>query len=785
MKRILFALCMLLSVAYGQTYNPSTHTVTNKALGIAQANPTDARSYYYDASLYIYRAYQSTSEANAYLNLPKYRTGQFSVIINVGGTLNPDGTFSGGTYEEYWYKDGVANGDLIIKSSVTPTDTATWNTAYRKRPVSLLYDSASNIVSLTLGDGTVLSDTLASIDGVVFTNGSQTVGDTLLVSNGVGDTAWTKNLLAGSGMIFEKLGDTVLKANIDSSTAPNIYNRDGTLTGARTVDLNGNLLTFNDDIKIGNFLFGKGAGNVTSNMIVTQRDLSFMTTAQLNAGFGDGFYALSTGIRNSYLGHSALFNVSSGSLNTASGFYSQYWNSTGSSNTSVGAYTSTNIRTGGSNVHIGYEAGYNNGSILGAASGQVMIGAGAGKNDTTSNKLYIENSTSSTPLIIGDFAVDTLRINGKLSISTVDSSGTPQNHIYINQQGRFMKGPAIVSTTYTFSNGLTEAAGAVKLGGSLTENTTLTHGAYSLTHTGDLLVANTVKVGKGRNAGTANTALGQATLDSITTGVTNTGIGYQALQNNKTGNDNTAVGVNALQLTTVGTSTAIGRSALGGNTTGLRGTANGTYSLLTNTTGNSNTGIGYSAGDGPITGSNNIYIGYYSGRWYATTSTVNTTPNQSIFIGDSTKAAADNQTNQIVIGHNAVGNGSNTATIGKGLTATYLQGKITNDSLAGTGTRIVTASSTGVLGSQAFLTASATLDFPSTGGGSSSDLTVTVTGAADGDVVSIGVPNGSVPGTSGYFAWVSAADTVTIRFANQSGSSADPASGIFKVLVWK
>lgn len=37
----------------------------------------------------------------------------------------------------------------------------------------------------------------------------------------------------------------------------------------------------------------------------------------------------------------------------------------------------------------------------------------------------------------------------------------------------------------------------------------------------------------------------------------------------------------------------------------------------------------------------------------------------------------------------------------------------------------------------------ATLNFPSTNGGSSSDLTMTITGAAVGDVVIIGVPSGS------------------------------------------
>lgn len=82
-----------------------------------------------------------------------------------------------------------------------------------------------------------------------------------------------------------------------------------------------------------------------------------------------------------------------------------------------------------------------------------------------------------------------------------------------------------------------------------------------------------------------------------------------------------------------------------------------------------------------------------------------------------------------------------------------------------------------------FLTATATLDFASTGSGAVADLTVTVTGAAVGDVVTIGVPNGSITSTGSWFAWVSATDTVTVRFSPKA--TEDPASGSYKVNVLK
>lgn len=81
---------------------------------------------------------------------------------------------------------------------------------------------------------------------------------------------------------------------------------------------------------------------------------------------------------------------------------------------------------------------------------------------------------------------------------------------------------------------------------------------------------------------------------------------------------------------------------------------------------------------------------------------------------------------------------------------------------------------------------SGTLDFGSTAASSSSDLTVTITGAADGDVVSLGVPNGSVDANSMFTAWVSAANTVTVRHNNyQTVEAIDPASGTFKIRVMK
>lgn len=83
------------------------------------------------------------------------------------------------------------------------------------------------------------------------------------------------------------------------------------------------------------------------------------------------------------------------------------------------------------------------------------------------------------------------------------------------------------------------------------------------------------------------------------------------------------------------------------------------------------------------------------------------------------------------------------------------------------------------------LTDTATLDFGTIAPNGHETLTITVAGAALGDVVSLGIPNSSVNDHGAYMAWVSATDTVSIKCFNFDGSGFDPAEGVFKVKVFK
>ncbi|MDO6435240.1 hypothetical protein Q4E93_31780 [Flavitalea sp. BT771] len=85
------------------------------------------------------------------------------------------------------------------------------------------------------------------------------------------------------------------------------------------------------------------------------------------------------------------------------------------------------------------------------------------------------------------------------------------------------------------------------------------------------------------------------------------------------------------------------------------------------------------------------------------------------------------------------------------------------------------------------LTATAALNFAATLPGASATLTITVTGAADGDAVSLGVPNAAASiGGAQYSAYVSAANTVTVKLFNTNGiTTIDPPSATFRVSVLK
>ncbi len=137
---------------------------------------------------------------------------------------------------------------------------------------------------------------------------------------------------------------------------------------------------------------------------------------------------------NNFVGYFSGKANTSGTNNTAYGAGAMETNTTGSFNTYIGRLTGLNNTTGSNNTFLGSYAGYNS-----TGSSNIYVGRFAGFGQTTDNKLFIDNTNTSTPLIYGEFDTDLLRVNGTLNINNAYSlpttSGTANYVLQSNGAG--------------------------------------------------------------------------------------------------------------------------------------------------------------------------------------------------------------------------------------------------------------------------------------------------------------------------------------------------------------
>jgi hypothetical protein len=126
---------------------------------------------------------------------------------------------------------------------------------------------------------------------------------------------------------------------------------------------------------------------------------------------------------------------------------------------------------------------------------------------------------------------------------------------------------------------------------------------------------------------------------------------------------NTSVGTDSLNDATV--------------TTGYENSAFGAGALEKTTTGNRNSAIGTQSLGENITGNLNVAIGTDAGRFITGGAVANDGSSSSVYVGAETKASSNTNTNEVVIGANNTGYGSNTAVLGNSsTTTTILRGNI-------------------------------------------------------------------------------------------------------------
>ena len=287
-----------------------------------------------------------------------------------------------------------------------------------------LYNSGSTILSVNGSQGEIFSITddisgdlliiqSGSIDlFVVSSNGDTTISGSILISgslipntDGVSSTssfslgsptnAW-KDIYVSNGTINFLDGDGSVQGTL-SSTADGIStDGDAYFNGVRVGQ--GPASDFGANTVLGGLALNSSTTNSFANTAIGAQTLQYLTTGESNTGVGSGAAQyLTTGEKNTAIGTSALYNNQISNFNVALGSSALY-----------------NTR-GGSNTALGAQAGfYSSGSSV----GNIYIGFNAGPTSNTAenNKLYINNSSSTTPLIGGDFSTGVATINSILQL---------------------------------------------------------------------------------------------------------------------------------------------------------------------------------------------------------------------------------------------------------------------------------------------------------------------------------------------------------------------------------
>ena len=378
------------------------------------------------------------------------------------------------------------------------------------------------------------------------------------------------------------------------------------------------------------------------------------TSASFTRGLKTGYDAVINGVTvgkgggaysgNTAFGVSALSsNTTTGRYNSAIGYQALMTNTIGDFNTAVG-YLALKTADDFNNTAIGYK---------------VLTSSTGGDNTAVGSASMMSNTTGTVNTALGEGSLYSNTTGGA-------NTGIGYNSLFTNISGNYNTATGSQSLKYNTTGYSNTAAGV----SALYSNTT----ASNLVAVGDsTLYSNTT--------GRWNNAVGSKVLNLNTTGDANNAFGYQAMQKNTTGDYNTAIGQQALWNNIIGNgSTGVGYGVLINNTANYN-TGVGNQCMQSNTSGIYNSSIGNLSLYGNTTGTYNSAIGHHAGRYIASLA-ANTTSDYCVYIGTDTKSLLDGGQNEIVIGYNTYGKGSNTTNIGNtSITDTYLSGTLTIDSI--------------------------------------------------------------------------------------------------------
>lgn len=172
------------------------------------------------------------------------------------------------------------------------------------------------------------------------------------------------------------------------------------------------------------------------------------TTGARNVFLGRSGVNNTTGNDNTFTGYNSGSNsgcslavcTTTGNFNSFYGSSSGNSNNGGNNNAFFGTSAGSKNTTGSNNTYLGYASGSNN-----IGSGNVYIGANAGPTanqlgSSLSNTLFVDNSTTNTPLIWGDFAANQLKLNGAVGIGAVTTFPTMSGSVNVSGYRLFVTG---------------------------------------------------------------------------------------------------------------------------------------------------------------------------------------------------------------------------------------------------------------------------------------------------------------------------------------------------------
>ncbi|MBL0145107.1 MAG: hypothetical protein IPP48_04490 [Chitinophagaceae bacterium] len=302
----------------------------------------------------------------------------------------------------------------------------------------------------------------------------------------------------------------------------------------------------------------------------------------------------------------------------------------------------------------------------------------------------------------------------------------------------------------------------------------------NLSGNGNVAVGYSAGSGAANNQASRNTLIGYQAATSVNLASGVTAVGFMAARSAFNGSNIIAIGDSALFANLSANNMAVGSQALRNLTGGSSNTALGKRAMYNAVSNSQNVAVGHSALDSLSSGNFNTAIGYNTGFFNS--------GNQHTLVGAGANILTNGIANATAIGSFSAATQSNTLILGS---IAGVNGSPTSASV-GIGTTTPTArldvANTFKLGSvgsinNSMIRANVVIDVGSIAANSELDVLVTIANISAFTAVSVSPSADIEAGVSIEWARVSAANTVKIRFRNNTGLAIDPASQTYHFLI--